>query len=244
MKLPIIFFIFTIITAFSIESAEAEADIVDANSQVLEGGDMMRITTHVFWENLPKDDLKKYKFGYAIAFDNPTPQYVWIWDCSSKEQTASDCVRSQGPHSNYDERTIRNGNMYCLKGIWSINGSVSVQPNRPCTPPPDPDVNCSLTTSAITLDFGEVKSNQMTNYQATGNVNITCTGGKTKVRLRLKDNNYIPLNNGLNVTIDRNGQTLDVSKGDNNIQLTGALSGTPKSYGPFTGNGVLLLELP
>ena len=112
-----------------------------------------------------------------------------------------------------------------------------------------PPVNqwCALSTAVVDVDFSALHISEAAGTTANDNISVHCTAGM-KYTLRLRGVDAIPLSNGMKAEITANGMqlnsTLDGLEGDNPVQLTTKLAGTPNSDGAFEGSGVLFISYP
>lgn len=128
---------------------------------------------------------------------------------------------------------------------YSWNAGVGTYGNCLGTPP----INqwCALSTAVVDVDFGALHVSKAAGTTVNDNINVECTAGM-KYTIRLRGADAIPLSNGMKAEITANGMQLNSplngQAGDNPVQLTTKLIGTPNSDGAFEGSGVLFISYP
>ncbi|WP_312156842.1 MrpH family fimbial adhesin [Lelliottia nimipressuralis] len=185
---------------------------------------------------IPPGDTIRWK-SFADFLTQTTPSV--IINNHNGSPNGNECVgstiwSSTVPTSNFDT---------WLAKTW--NGGAG--DSGTCLGTPPANQWCALSTAVVDVDFGEIHVSEAAGTTANDNINVECTTGM-KYTIRLRGVDAIPLSNGMKAEITANGMqlnsTLDGLEGDNPVQLTTKLAGTPNSDGAFEGSGVLFISYP
>ncbi|MFV8867041.1 hypothetical protein [Serratia fonticola] len=187
-------------------------------------------------ESLPRVTTFK---GFAERMASAYPQGSTVAVIHSGSSNGNECVGSTARFEKKPE-SIEPFESW-IAGTW--NGGLDGN----CIVTPPASQWCAMVTPELSLDYEQMKIENATGASVSGTVAVQCTVGM-KYTLRLHSIQGIALSNGMTANLKANNlplnSTLTGEAGDNIVNITSTLSGTPHTSGPFEGSDVLFVSYP
>ena len=113
-----------------------------------------------------------------------------------------------------------------------------------CVSPTHSNESCTFGVSNLYFDYGNLSKSTAVGTSMKKNISLNCSGDSA-IQFRMQAGDNIPLSNGMTANLMFNGygvdKTLNVSSGQNSIDVTSKLEGMPSEMGGFNGAGVVVV---